>query len=69
MPKIFPGRFTADIHERFVGFVIGMRIKRHWAFHKWIPVASAMPAMLKTLADHPAKGLLGVHTWVRCARS
>lgn len=65
MPKIFPGRFTADINEPFVVFLIGMRINRLWAFRKWMPVASAMPPMLAALAKNPAKGLLGVHTWVR----
>ena len=42
-----------------------MRINQLWAVHKWMPVASAMPPMLKTLAKHPAKGLLGVETWIR----
>jgi hypothetical protein len=64
MPKIFPGRFTADIHEPFVVFLIGLRINRLWAFHKWMPVAKSMPQMLELLAKNPAKGLLGLHTWV-----
>jgi hypothetical protein len=65
MVKIFPGRFTADTNEPFVVFLIGMRINQLWAMHKWMPVAGAMPRMLTALAKHPAKGLLGVHTWVR----
>lgn len=65
MPKIFPGRFTAQIDGPFVIFLIGMRINRLWAVHKWMPVATAMPPMLATLTKYPAKGLLGVHTWVR----
>ncbi len=65
MPKIFPGRFTAQIDGPFVVFLIGMRINRPWAVHKWMPVAAAMPTMLATLTKSPAKGLLGVHTWVR----
>ena len=65
MPKIFPGRFTANIDQPFVVFLIGMRINQLWAVHKWIPVARAMPSMLATLAKYPAKGLLGVHTWMR----
>jgi hypothetical protein len=65
MPKIFPGRFTADIDGPFVVFLIGMRINQLWAVHKWMPVAKAMPPMLELLAKSPAKGLLDVHTWVR----
>lgn len=65
MPKIFPGRFTADIDGPFVVFLIGMRINQLWAFHKWVPVAKAMPPMLDLLTKSPAKGLLGVETWVR----
>jgi hypothetical protein len=64
MPKIFPGRFTADIDGPFVVFLIGTRINQLWAVHKWMPVAKAMPPMLELLAKNPAKGLLGVHTWV-----
>jgi Domain of unknown function (DUF4188) len=65
MPKIFPGRFTADIDGSFVVFLIGMRINQLWAVHKWMPVAKAMPPMLDLLTKSPAKGLLGVETWVR----
>jgi hypothetical protein len=65
MAKIFPGRFTAAIDGPFVVFMIGMRINRLWAFRKWMPVARAMPEMLAVLAKNPAKGMLGVNTWVR----
>ena len=65
MAKIFPGRYTARTDKPFVVFLIGMRINHLWAVHKWMPVAAAMPPMLKTLAAHPAKGLLGVESWVR----
>jgi hypothetical protein len=65
MLKIFPGRYTAQIDEAFVVFLIGLRINRLWAFGKWMPVAKAMPQMLDDLAKNPAKGLLGVDTWVR----
>ena len=65
MPRIFPGRFTADIDGPFVVFLIGMRINQLWAFRKWMPVAKAIPPMLDLLTKNPAKGLLGVHTWMR----
>ena len=65
MSKIFPGRYTTRIDESFVVFLIGMRINRLWAIHKWLPVAKAMPPMLNLLTQNSAKGFLGVHTWVR----
>ena len=65
MARIFPGRYTARIDGPFAVFLIGMRINQLWAVHKWMPVASAMPRMLAMLTKNPAKGLLGVETWVR----
>ena len=65
MMKIFPGRFTAHTEGDFAVFLIGMRINQLWAVHKWMPVARAMPMMLKGLTQQPSKGLLGVETWVR----
>lgn len=40
-------------------FIIGMRINRLFRPDKWLPVARAMPAMLKELAQRPEQGLLG----------
>ena len=58
MTKIFNGRYTAKTDEPVVVFLIGMRINKFWRFDKWIPVASAMLPMLKTLFTHPEKGFL-----------
>jgi hypothetical protein len=65
MAQVFPGRYTAQIDEPFVVFLIGMRFNRLWAIHKWWPVFKAMVPMLTTLIKHPQKGLLGAHTWLR----
>ncbi|WP_411502067.1 DUF4188 domain-containing protein [Brevibacillus centrosporus] len=59
MAKVVPGRFTARIEGPFVVFIIGMRVNRLWAFHKWVPVATAMGGMLKELYEHPELGFLG----------
>lgn len=59
MTKIYPGRFTAQTDQPFVVFLIGMRINNFWAFRKWLPVARAMPPMLRDLYAHPEKGFLG----------
>jgi len=50
---------TVKIDGDFVVFIIGMRINRFWKFHKWIPVASVMPKMIKELSDKPESGFLG----------
>lgn len=52
-------RMTVKIDGDFVVFLIGMRINRFWKFHKWLPVASAMPKMIKELSSKPESGFLG----------
>lgn len=52
-------RMTADFEGDFVVFLIGMRINRLWKPHKWMPVARAMPRMLKELSQKPESGFLG----------
>ena len=62
MADVIPGRFTAQADEPFVVFLIGMRINKPWKLHQWLPVARAMPKMLKELeAAPPETGFLG-HT-------
>jgi hypothetical protein len=62
--SIFPGRFTAQTDKPIVLFLIGMRINRLWAVHKWLPVALAMPRMLAELSKQPATGMLWYRTYV-----
>jgi hypothetical protein len=64
MAKVFKGRYTAQITEPFVVFMIGMRINKLWALHKWIPTASAMGPMLRDLFAHPEKGMLGARVYI-----
>ena len=62
MPHVQNGRFTADLSslgDEVIVFLIGMRINKPWKVHAWWPVFVAMPKMLKYLAEHPDKGLLG----------
>ena len=59
MAKVIPGRFTAQTDEAFVVFIIGMRVNKFLAFRRWIPTAMAMVPMLRTLFQHPEKGMLG----------
>ena len=46
-------RMTARMEGEFAVFLIGMRINQPWLLHKWLPVATAMPRMLKELYAKP----------------
>lgn len=60
MTKVVPDRVAGRIDGDFVVFLIGMRINKPWLLHKWLPVAMAMPKMLKELEAAPAEaGFLG----------
>lgn len=63
MAKIIAERMTARIEDEVVVFLIGMRINRIWKLHKWLPVARAMPRMLRELGADPDSGFLGFHQW------
>ncbi|MBE7942838.1 DUF4188 domain-containing protein [Ramlibacter aquaticus] len=64
MDRIFQGRYTADVEGPFVVFLIGLRINRLWAVHKWLPVARAMGPMLAELQAQPDMGLLHAETYL-----
>ena len=63
MTKIHRARMTARIDGEVAVFLIGMRINRVWKIHKWLPVALAMPRMVKELAAAPEYGFLGAEQW------
>lgn len=62
MSTIFKGRYTSRIDGPFVVFLIGVRINRFFAVHKWLPTASAMGPMLRELYANPDLGFLGAQT-------
>ena len=64
MTQIMAGRFMAQTDESFVVFMIGMRINNLLAISKWLPTASAMGPMLKTLHQHPEQGFLGAERFL-----
>ena len=57
------GRLTAVLEGDFVVFLIGMRINRPLAVHKWVPVMRAMPRMLQELHRQPDLGFLHAQMW------
>jgi hypothetical protein len=61
---VHKGRFTAKPDGDFVVFLIGMRFNKPWKVAQWLPVARAMPPMLRALAERPELGCLGTHQWV-----
>jgi len=63
MSPIRAERLTATIDGDFVIFIIGMRINSLLKVHKWLPVATAMPRMLKELRHKPELGFLHAELW------
>jgi hypothetical protein len=64
MSEIFRGRYTAHIDGPFVVFVIGMRVNRLLALHKWFPVMRAMGPMIRELSGREDLGLLHAESFV-----
>jgi hypothetical protein len=64
MTQIFAGRHAAEVDAPLAVFLIGMRVNRALAIHKWLPTFAAMAPMLTMLFRNPEKGLLGSHTWL-----
>ncbi len=56
-------RMTARLDGEFAVFLIGMRLNRPLAVHKWLPVARAMPRMLRELYTNPQLGFLSHEMW------
>ena len=59
MANVIAKRVTAKMDGDFVIFLIGMRINKPWKLHKWLPVFTAMPRMLRELEQRPESGFLG----------
>ncbi len=60
MNHIERGRHSADAGvDGTVLFLIGMRVNRLWQVWRWVPVALAMPRMLRELRGAPSLGLVG----------
>ena len=62
--RVRNGRFSAQIEGDFVVFLIGLRVNKPLLVHKWMPVARAMPRMLKELFRKPELGLLGARNFL-----
>ena len=56
-------RMTAAVDGDIVLFLIGMRLNQPLAVHKWLPVARAMPRMLRELYQNPGLGFVSHEMW------
>lgn len=62
--EVYSGRFTTENDEKIVVFLIGMRVNKRRAVHKWFPVFSAMPGMIKELYTHKEElGFLSMESY------
>jgi hypothetical protein len=59
MAELIKKRVCADIEGDFVVFLIGMRFNKLWKIGSWLPVATAMPRMIRELEAKPDLGFLG----------
>jgi hypothetical protein len=63
---VYAGRYTAQMEDSFIVFLIGMRVNRVWDFKKWMATARAMPPMIQELYTHAEeKGFLGGEMFFR----
>jgi hypothetical protein len=63
MTSAIQKRVTGQMDGEFVVFLIGMRVNRWWLPHRWLPVALAMPRMIRELESKPELGFLGAEQW------
>lgn len=62
--RIFTGRYTTENSDDMVVFIIGMRINNWFAVHRWLPVFTSMPPMIKELYEHQDElGFLSTETY------
>ncbi len=64
--EILQGRYTVETSgsDEFVVFLIGMRINKWWAIHKWLPVFLAMPPMIRELYTNKQLGFLTMENFI-----
>jgi hypothetical protein len=56
-------RLAAGFEGSFVVFLNGMRVNRPLKVHQWLPVATAMPRMVKELYRQPELGFVHAEMW------
>lgn len=64
MGRVLDGRYGTQPPDGSVLFLIGMRINVLWKVHRWFPVFTAMPRMLRELDQRPKLGFLHGRTFM-----
>lgn len=65
MTEVHDGRFTAQVDDDIVVFLIGMRVNRFRSIRKWSQVAGAMRPMMERLFADPSTGFLHAENFFR----
>lgn len=60
---IHTGRWSAGYDDDLVVFLIGARVNAPWKVRQWLPVARAMTAMQREIAQHPEVGCLHIDNY------
>jgi hypothetical protein len=60
---IFNGRYTSQNEEKVIVFIIGMRINKWWAIHKWWPVFTGMTPMIRELYTNREIGFMSMESF------
>ncbi|TDM07926.1 DUF4188 domain-containing protein [Macrococcus lamae] len=63
--SVLNGRYTSRKQESVTVFLIGMRINRVRAVHRWLPVLTAMYPMMRELESHKELGCLSMESFFR----
>lgn len=61
--KVLEGSYTANQEDDVVVFIIGMRVNKWWAIHKWLPVFMSMPQMIRELYTNKETGFLSMESY------
>jgi hypothetical protein len=61
--EIHRGRYTSEIEGDFIVFLIGALVNKPLRFRKWMPVARAMSALQREIAEHPEIGCLHIENF------
>lgn len=56
-------RLAASFDGSFVVFMIGMRVNKPLLVNRWLPVATAMPRMIRELYRQPELGFIHAEAW------
>lgn len=60
---VHPGRFSANLDDDFVVFLIGARVNKWWKVPTLVWVGRAMASMQKEVMTQPELGCLHIENW------